>query len=112
MSIICRSGQDLGYLNEDFQYFGRHRGEKILGMQNLENYFSCVSPGLGSQNYYTAQDHGPLFNFMAIIFSKERKFSNILFSGFPGGDFLYLSDTVLRFSLHRFIRHFSIVTFC
>lgn len=51
MSIICRSGQDLGYLNEGFQYFGRHHGEKMLGMQNLENYFSCVSPGLGSQNF-------------------------------------------------------------
>lgn len=81
----------------------------IVGMQNLENHFNCVSPGLGSQNYYTAQDHSPLFNFMAIIFSKERKFSNILFSGFPGGNFFNLSDTVLRFSLHGFIRHTSVL---
>lgn len=67
-----------------FSIFRRHSGEMIFVMHNLENYFNCVFLSLGSKNCYTAQDHSPLFNFMTIIFSKERKFNSILF---PGGNF-------------------------
>ena len=94
MSIICKNWQDLYYLDEEFR---RHRGEMILGIYNLESYFNCVFPSLGNQNYYTAQDQA-LFNFMTIIFSKERKFS-ILFFGLAGVNFciflIYFWDFLL-----------------
>ena len=40
MSIIGKSGRDLGYLNEEFQYFRRHSGEMILGVAKSRTLLS------------------------------------------------------------------------
>lgn len=62
MNIKHKNRQDLGYLNEQFQYFRSHNGEMTHGLHNLGNYFNYVFFGLENQNYCTDQDHCSLFN--------------------------------------------------